>query len=298
MSSHAQPKLQNGSPIPRLIYGTTIHSPPRTQPDIIQAFQSGFRGIDTASTRKFHDESRDGDSISIVLSQDIASRDSLLIQTKYTSPYGQPNDESRWPYDVEDSHSLRVLKSVSRSLNELKVDTIDVYLLHSPLETLSETLDVWRTLEDIVSRGGIRYLGICHAGYDLLQDLWEQVNIKPAFIQNSFYCRDSGFDVDVVRFCRQRGLIYQVFGLFSPRNELLFGSDLVKELMHQGATMHQALIRALMGAAESVALRLCILSGTTSRGHMEENIEALEMKVNLGLKRLEAFVKLLGWDIL
>jgi diketogulonate reductase-like aldo/keto reductase len=298
MSSHTEPKLQNGSPVPHLIYGTSIHSPSHPQPDIVQAIKSGFRGVDTACSRQFHDESRDGESIRTALSERITSRESLLIQTKYTSPYGQPgDDQASWPYDIKDSHSLRVLKSISRSIKDLKVDSIDVYFLHSPLETLDETREVWRTLEDVVSRGGVRYLGICHVSRSVLEGLWDQVNIKPAFVQNSFHRHDdAGFDVDVVRFCRQRGIVYQIFGLFSPRNEMLFQSDLVRDLMKQGATMHQALMRALMEAAKTVGLHLCILSGTTAEDHMEENVKALEIEFNFGSGKSLAFLQLLGWD--
>ncbi|KAJ4252025.1 Maturation and nuclear export of 40S ribosomal subunits interacting protein [Fusarium torreyae] len=290
------PKLQNGSAVPILIYGTTIHTPPHPQPDIIQSLQSGFFGIDTASSQKFHNEARDGDAIQTAFSQRIISRESLLVQTKYTSPYGQPTDQASWPYRVQDSHSLRVLKSFSRSVQDLKVGAIDVYFLHSPLESLDDTLEIWRTLEDVVLQGGVRYLGLCNVDAATLGDLSNEATIKPAFVQNPLRRRDAGYDVEVVRFCQQTGIVYQVFGLFWSRNQELFGCQLVRDLIQQGATMHQALIGSLTEAAREIGLQLCILSGTTSKSHMEENIAALNLDIKIEPASMAGFLELLGWD--
>lgn len=37
---------------------------------------------------------------------------------------------------------------------------LDSYLLHSPLETLEATMEAWRTMEELVSEGRIRRIGV------------------------------------------------------------------------------------------------------------------------------------------
>lgn len=300
MSSSPAPHLQDGSPIPRLIYGTSIHEPPHPQPDVLVALRHGYRGVDTASSRKFHSEIRDGEAIreATTTTQDVVGRESLLIQTKYTSPYGHPRDQSTWPYHVEDSPSLRVLKSVARSVEDLQVDAIDVYFLHRPLDSLPETLEAWQTLEDIVRRGGVRYLGLCNVCASMLGQVWDRTSIKPLFVQNPFRKDGLGYDVEVVRYCQQKGIVYQIFGLFSPCNEELFDCEPVSTIMGLGATKHQALIRALLEAARAIGLTLCILSGTTSERHMGENMAALESKFKVKESTTCGMLKILGWDSL
>lgn len=152
MSKLPAPLLLDGSSLPPLIYGTTINESPHCQPSLVDAIRHGYRGIDTASTRKFHNEALDGDRIRAVMAQGPINREALLIQTKYTSPSDHPDDETTWPYSIEDSPSLRVLRSVGGSTDDLKVDVIDVYLPHRILDSLADTVAAWKSLEKIVGR--------------------------------------------------------------------------------------------------------------------------------------------------
>jgi diketogulonate reductase-like aldo/keto reductase len=87
------------------------------------------------------------------------------------------------PYDPESKVNVAVRKSFESSLRNLhrgeqwswgeesdkgKSDTekanrrrpwIDSYLLHSPLNTLEETLQAWNTMEDLVEEGKVRQIG-------------------------------------------------------------------------------------------------------------------------------------------
>lgn len=99
-----------------------------------------------------------------------------------------------------------------------------------------------------------------------------------------------------MKFCKQKGIIYQVFGVFWAHNEWLLGCKLVRELVEQGITVHQALIRALVDGSKTIGLRAYIVSGTTSKTHMEESAAALELELNSEPTSVAAFPRLLGWD--
>lgn len=182
MSGLSPPTLQDGSAMPPLIFGTRINAHRHTQPDILQALQSEFRAIETAPTRKFHNEDQDGDAIRTAFLEHITKRESLFVQTKYTSPYGHAIDQTTWPYNIEDSHSLQVLKSLAQSIKDLQVNCFDAYFLHSPLESIVDTLEIWRTMEDIAHRGGVRYLGLSNVNAATLGHVWNQAIIKPVFM--------------------------------------------------------------------------------------------------------------------
>ncbi|KAF7561171.1 hypothetical protein G7046_g2972 [Stylonectria norvegica] len=303
MSSAQLPQLQDGSPIPKIIYGTSTHPYPQPQPNIVSAIKHGYRGIDSASTRKFHNEPETGFAIQRA-HQDghrIVDRKSLLIQTKCTSPRGHPDDQTTWPYDIVDAPSVRVYKSFLRSVEDLLVENIDVYFLHGMLDTLVDTLEAWHAMETLHAHGAIRYLGICNVQVPDLENLWSATTTKPVFVQNSLVYREGlhpGWDVDVVKFCREKGIVYETFGIFSPQNASLLSCEPVKALAKLGLTAHQALIRLLVEAAASVELPFSILDGTTSEKHMKENMKAVESDVVVDMATVYEFREFLGWHII
>ena len=75
-------------------------------------------------------------------------------------------------------------QSVAASLRNLRTDYIDCLILHSPMKTHEETLQVWREMERAVSEGTVRSLGISNA-YDAaaLARLYDAAEIKPSVVQ-------------------------------------------------------------------------------------------------------------------
>ncbi|CAN9179617.1 unnamed protein product, partial [Alternaria alternata] len=191
------PTLINGSQIPRLLYGTALR--PRNEPQLIEtALTAGYGGIDTACSRKLHSEDADGVALRTTFAKANASqRSSLLVQSKFVAAEDQADP---WPYRFEDTLRLQVLLSVARSCEDLGVDVLDVYFLARPFATLNDSIITWKSLEDIVHQGGIRYLGLCNCTVASLRDLYSMVTIKPRFIQinvDDFY-GDGG---ETVEFC-------------------------------------------------------------------------------------------------
>jgi aryl-alcohol dehydrogenase-like predicted oxidoreductase len=79
-------------------------------------------------------------------------RNQVVLATKFGVGYDEmPNRR--------DSSRARVLASIDRSLQRLKTDHVDIYLVHwpDPLTPLAETL---AALDDIVRQGKARYVGV------------------------------------------------------------------------------------------------------------------------------------------
>lgn len=77
-------------------------------------------------------------------------------------------------------------QSFQASLRNLGTYYLDSLVLHSPLPSLDQTLDVWHAFEDIHASGGARRLGISNC-YDLqtLRDLHARAKVKPSVVQAS-----------------------------------------------------------------------------------------------------------------
>ncbi|KAK0641780.1 NADP-dependent oxidoreductase domain-containing protein, partial [Cercophora newfieldiana] len=268
--------------IPLLIYGTARRHG-KTPPEVHMALQAGYRAIDTAGSRRFHLEPQDGEAIQSFLTHGdgdntnhgpasvpaSVQRDRIFVQSKFAAP---PGDKAPLPYNIGDDIKTCVLKSILRSADDLGTDTIDAYFLHTPLGSTGATVEAWRALEQLVDHGAVRYLGISNVTLRRLSPLYKEARLKPTFVQNWFR-KGTAYDHDVMAFCREYGIVYQIFGVFDEENAgLLQCTPVEKQSRATSVSPHQALIHLLLAAAAARGLKLCILDGTTSPVHMRQNL--------------------------
>lgn len=265
------PHLKAATKLPAFVYGTAWKKE-ATSDLVYQALSNGFTAIDTAAQPKHYREDLVAAGIDRAIKDGLLRRCDLYLQTKYTSIPGQ--DPKSMPYDPKSSLPDQVNASVMSSLRHFTFtgDTdqpyIDTLVLHSPMPTITETLEVWSTLEQYVP-GEIRNLGISNCNLFTLMDLYERANIKPAIVQNRFYS-DTKFDIGVRKFCQERNIIYQSFWTLSA-NPGLIKSPEVRRLAQELNISPHAALYCLVMALENIV----ILNGTTNTAHMRADWEAV-----------------------
>lgn len=218
------------------------------------------------------------------------------IQTKFSPPSSQgPNP----PYDIGAPLADKIRQSIESSLKLFTFEDRDTYfdsvVMHSPLQTIDETLVAWKTLETYTPHK-IRNLGISNTTLDVLKALYEETTIKPSVVQNRFY-DSTDFDVELRAFCREKGIVFQSFWTLSA-NQPLFQSDPVKEVSQKTGVSTASAYYSLVLGLEGIT----VLNGTTNEVHMKEDLEGLE-RVGLWAETegaqdwdssLTAFKKLIG----
>lgn len=253
-------------PMPGILYGTAWKKDD-TARLVALALRCGFRGIDTACQPKHYNEAGVG-AVVAESGDDTLTRADLFLQTKFTPLSGQ--DPARVPYDPRASLPEQVEQSFATSLQNLRTSYLDCLILHSPLPTLDQTLTVWRSLECLVERGGVRRIGLSNC-YDLAQltALVSRARVPPAVLQNRFYA-ETGYDREIRAFCRDRGIIYQSFWTLTANPVLLGHPALVRIARREGRTSAQVLFRFLsqVGAVP--------LTGTRQESHMREALAIFE----------------------
>lgn len=125
---------------PAVFYGTAWKKE-KTAELVELALRNGFRAIDTACQPKHYNEKGVGDGIA----RAGLKREELFIQTKYTPIGGQ--DKNNVPYNPKDSVPVQVRTSLEVSLKNLQTNYLDSLVLHSPMGSLEETVQVWRVFE-------------------------------------------------------------------------------------------------------------------------------------------------------
>ena len=255
------------TPIPNFIYGTAWKKEATTA--LVElALQSGFRAIDTANQAKHYSESLVGDA----LARSGIARDQIWLQSKFTSLDGQ---DHRLPYDPKASIATQVEQSFASSLQHLRTDYLDSYLLHGPYNHPllgTEDFEVWKVLEKIYHRGAAKMIGISNVNLQQIEMLLEAASVKPMFVQNRCYAA-KGWDKDVREFCRKNKIHYQGFSLLTANPQIV-----------QSRTV-AALAKKYKTAPEQIIFRFCHqigiipLTGTNSATHMKEDLGIFDFEL-------------------
>jgi diketogulonate reductase-like aldo/keto reductase len=258
---------------PRILYGTAWKKQD-TERLVRTAILQGYRGIDTACQPKHYHEP--GVGAGVAASTDEASngklaREDLYLQTKFTPLSGQ--DPARIPYDPQAPLAEQVRQSFAASLRNLRTDYLDCLVLHSPLPSARQNLEVWQAMESLVDARGVRQLGISNC-YQLeqLQTLCDSARFKPAVVQNRFYA-DTGYDREIRAFCRQHGIIYQSFWTLTANPHLLAHRTVRDLAARLGRTPAQILFRYL--AQNDIVP----LTGPRSETHMRDDLAIFEFEL-------------------
>jgi diketogulonate reductase-like aldo/keto reductase len=266
--------------VPSFIYGTAWKED-ETERLTYLALEAGFRGIDTANHRRHYHEAGVGAAVARAIAGGLVRRDELFLQTKFTSLAGQDprslaSAGHRLPYDPAADYPTQVRQSSASSLEHLRVETVDSYVLHGPAWRFGlapADLEVWRTMEELHAAGRTRFLGVSNVGLDQLEELCARATTPPTFVQNRCFAR-SGWDREVRAFCREHGMVYQGFSLLTANVAELRCPEIFRLVARVGQTLPQVIFRfALQSGMQP-------LTGTTSAEHMREDLEIYDFELS------------------
>ncbi|RMZ87943.1 hypothetical protein DV736_g4824, partial [Chaetothyriales sp. CBS 134916] len=292
--------LKTHSSIPAFIYGTAWKKED-TADLVYLALSNGFTAVDTAAQPKHYREDLVAAGIAKAILDGKVRRSELYLQTKFTPVHGQ--DRANMPYESKSAIADQVHASVLSSLrkfnfghvskdDEVRQPYIDTLVLHSPMPSMHETLEVWQTLEQYVPRE-IGNLGVSNCNLFTLIELYERARIKPVVVQNRFYA-STKYDTGVRRFCQDHGIVYQSFWTLTANPALLKSA----EARHLASTLSispaAALYSLVLGLGQTT-----ILNGTTKEQTMREDWQAVHTVAAYAESNPEAWSSLMaGFRIL
>lgn len=261
-----------GQKVPCFLYGTAWKEE-RTRELTELALRSGFRGVDTANQRRHYVEAAVGEAVAAVLAEGELLRGDLFLQTKFTYAAGQ---DHRIPYDPEADFATQVEQSFESSLEHLKTDYVDAYVLHGPSvrRGLSPTdLEVWGAMESLQRQGKAKLIGVSNVSAEQISALLEEAAVKPAFVQNRCYAR-LGWDRSVRRLCAAHDIVYQGFSLLTANLRELLRSPVVQRVASRtGKTLPQVVFRF------ALQLGMIPLTGTSREAHMRDDLAVFDFEL-------------------
>lgn len=266
--------IVQGVSVPSFFYGTAWKED-HTSALTLQALRAGFRAVDTANQRRHYFEAGVGDA----LAASGIARDELFLQSKFTYARGQ---DHRLPYDPAAPTAEQVAQSFASSLEHLRTDRLDAYLLHGP--SSASGLDdadrsAWRAFGELRAAGKVRLVGISNVTVEQLETLCRLGDPKPAFVQNRCYAR-TGWDAEVRALCRAEGIAYQGFSLLTVNQRELAGPVAARIARRMGATIPQVVFRF------AISVGMIPLTGSSDPLHLAQDLES--ERLALGEEDVEA----------
>lgn len=189
-------KMNNGVEIPRLGLGTwQAQKGGMARQAVEWALEAGYRHIDTAAG--YDNEEDVGDAIS---ASGLPRKD-IFVVTKIING-GQGYDST--------------LRACEASLKRLKLDAIDLYLVHWPVSGLRK--DTWRAMVRLAEEGLCRSVGVSNYTIRHLDELLADSPIVPAANQielSPFLTRTA-----LVDYCQSKGIVVEAYSPLARSRKL------------------------------------------------------------------------------
>lgn len=204
--------LNNGVKIPKIGFGTwQIQEGDDAYNAVKWALAAGYRHIDTALS--YQNEK----SVGKAIKESGIPRSEIFITTK------EP---------AEDKSYDEALNDFDQSLENLKLDYVDLYLIHAPwLWGLAgkryhkQNLEVWRAFSEIYQSGRAKAIGVSNFDVHDLENLIDNSKIKPMVNQIQYYV---GFtEPKIVKFCRENDILIEAYSPLAT-GDLLMNSTIKK----------------------------------------------------------------------
>lgn len=200
--------MPDGSRIPALGLGTWKSSTGAVQAAVKEALAIGYRHIDCAPI--YMNEAEVGRALKEAFAGGL-DRKSLWLTSKLWNDAHAPEN---------------VRPALEKTLTDLGVDSLDLYLIHWPIVfqpgvlfagkaeqylTLEQIpiIETWRAMEECVAAGLVRHIGVCNFSLNKLDALRQQATIKPAMNQVELhpYLQQTA----MLEYCRQHAILLTAY---------------------------------------------------------------------------------------
>ncbi|KAL1315319.1 hypothetical protein HN51_042091 [Arachis hypogaea] len=270
--------LQSSFSMPVIGFGTAseTNDGDTVKAAALEAIKLGYRHFDTASC--YGSEQALGEAIAEALKLGlISSRDELFITSKL------------W---LSDNHPHLVLPALQKSLQNLGLEYLDLYLVHCPMSAKPEIRKffykedefvpfdlkgVWASMEQCHNLGLTKSIGVSNFSTQKLEDLLSFATIPPAV--NQVELNLSWQQRNLREYCKAKGIMVTAYsplganGTSWGSNDVM-DSEVLKHIAHvHGKTIAQVSLRWLYEQGVTFAVK------SYNKERMKQNLEIFDFSL-------------------
>jgi 2,5-diketo-D-gluconate reductase A len=187
---------------------------------VLEAIRTGYRLIDTAAA--YGNEEAVGNAIQ----RSGVPREQLFVTTKL------------W---IQDAGYDRAKQAFERSLQRLRLEYLDLYLIHQPF---GDVYGAWRAMEELYREGRIKAIGVSNFQPDRLMDLIVHNQVIPAV--NQIETHPFNQQIETQKFLQDSGVQIESWGPFAEGKHNIFQNEVLRSIADKHhKTVAQVILRWL-----------------------------------------------------
>jgi len=251
MTSSPNLTFNDGNTIPQLGYGVWQVEDDVAEKVVRQAFEAGFRHIDTAKI--YGNEAGVGRAIAA----SGLKPEEIFITTKL------------WNADQGYESTLAAFEA---SLDRLGLETLDLYLIHWMQPKQDKYVDTWKALIELQKRGRVKSIGVSNFSKEGLQRLIDESGVVPAIHQIELHPFFS--QAELREFDASKGILTQAWSPLGQGGELLENVTIAQIAAKHDATPAQVVI------AWHLAIGNVVIPKSVTESRIQENFAALDVTLD------------------
>ncbi|MFC8411089.1 aldo/keto reductase [Arthrobacter sp. NPDC057259] len=251
MTSSPELTFNDGNIIPQLGYGVWQVEDDVAEKVVGQAFEAGFRHIDTAKI--YGNEAGVGRAIA---SSGLKPEEIFITTKLWNSDQGYES----------------TLKAFEESMERLGLETLDLYLIHWMQPKQQKYVDTWKALIELQKQGRVKSIGVSNFSKEGLQELIDATGVVPAIHQIELHPFFN--QADLREFGAANGMLTQAWSPLGQGGELL-ESAVIKEI----AAKHDA-TPAQVVIAWHLAIGNVVIPKSVTESRIRENYAALDVTLD------------------
>ncbi len=229
---------------------------------VVEAVKAGYRHFDCAAD--YANEAEVGEGLNRAIADGLVTRDELWVTSKLWNTFHHPD---------------HVQGACQKSLDDLGLDYLDLYLVHFPIaleyvpvetryppEWLFDPgtdnpqmkrapvslQDTWQAMEKLVDAGMVRQIGVCNYNSALIHDLMSYATVKPAILQieaHPYLTQEKlirlahQYDISVTAFSPLAALSYVEIDMAGQADSVLTETVVQETAAAHGKTPAQVVLR-------------------------------------------------------
>jgi D-xylose reductase len=274
------------SEMPRIGFGLWKIPREDTAASVVEAVRAGYRHFDSAAD--YANEAETGEGLSQAIAEGLVTREELWVTSKLWNTF----------HGAE-----HVEEACCKTLSDLRLDFLDLYLIHFPIALEYVPIDVryppewlhdpdapdpvmkrapvplqetWMAMETLVHKGLVNRIGVCNYNTALIHDLMSYATIRPAMLQieaHPYLTQEKlircarGYGIDVTAFSPLGAQSYFELGMADSGESLLGAAPVMVAAQTHGKTPAQVLLK--WGVQRGTA----VIPKTSKPERMRENID-------------------------